>query len=149
MEKRKSIKLNSVVIGGFIVLIGGVFLIKWLSPKNEIVSPPVVTNVFPATLQVITPKPPYLFDDPEWWQHAVFYEIFVRSFYDSNGDGIGDLNGIIEKLDYLNDGNPSTTSDLGINAIWLMPIFPSSSYHGYDVTDYFSVNPEYGTIEDF
>ena len=86
---------------------------------------------------------------PRWWNDRVFYEIFVRSFYDSDGDGIGDLRGVIEKLDYLNDGNPSTTDDLGITGIWLMPIMASPSYHGYDVTDYFTVNPEYGTNEDF
>ncbi len=76
-----------------------------------------------------------------WWKDAVFYEIFVRSFYDSNGDGIGDFNGITQKLDYL--------KSLGITALWLMPIYPSPSYHGYDVTDYFSVNPQYGTMGDF
>ena len=54
-----------------------------------------------------------------------------------------------KSLDYLNDGNPETTTDLGINAIWLMPIFPSPSYHGYDVTDYLTVNPDYGTLDDF
>jgi alpha-amylase len=84
-----------------------------------------------------------------WWNDAVFYEIFVRSFSDSDGDGIGDLNGIIHKLDYLNDGNPATDTDLGVTAIWLMPIFPSPSYHGYDVTDYRTINPDYGTLEDF
>jgi alpha-amylase len=84
-----------------------------------------------------------------WWNDHVFYEIFVRSFYDSNGDGIGDFQGIIKKLDYLNDGNSTTDSDLGITAIWLMPIFPSPSYHGYDVTDYLNVNPQYGTMDDF
>jgi len=84
-----------------------------------------------------------------WWQGQAFYEIFVRSFYDSNGDGIGDFNGIIQKLDYLNDGDPQTTTDLGVTGIWLMPIFPSPSYHGYDVTDYFNVNPDYGTLDDF
>ena len=76
-----------------------------------------------------------------WWNDTVFYEIFVRSFYDSNGDGIGDLNGVTQKLDYL--------KDLGVGAVWLMPIFPSPSYHGYDVTDYYSVNPQYGTLADF
>ena len=86
--------------------------------------------------------------DP-WWDDAVFYEIFVRSFYDSDGDGIGDLQGVIEKLDYLNDGNPNTTNDLGVTGIWLMPIFPSPSYHGYDVTDYRDINPDYGSMEDF
>ncbi|OAB45653.1 alpha-amylase family glycosyl hydrolase [Paenibacillus antarcticus] len=79
---------------------------------------------------------------------TVYYELFVRSFYDSNGDGIGDLRGVIEKLDYLNDGNPSTTDDLGVGGIWLMPIQSSPSYHGYDVTDYRSINPEYGTMAD-
>ncbi len=77
----------------------------------------------------------------------VYYEIFVRSFYDSDGDGIGDLNGVIEKLDYLNDGKPGG-DDLGVEGIWLMPINPSPSYHGYDVTDYYGINPEYGTMED-
>jgi alpha-amylase len=70
----------------------------------------------------------------------VFYEIFVRAFYDTNGDGIGDLNGVTEQLDYL--------EDLGVEGIWLMPINPSPSYHGYDVTNYYDINPEYGTLED-
>lgn len=83
-----------------------------------------------------------------WWNDTVFYEIFVRSFYDSNGDGIGDLKGLIERLDYLNDGDPAMESDLGVTGIWLMPIMPATSYHGYDVTDYLSVNPAYGTLED-
>ena len=86
--------------------------------------------------------------DP-WWDDTVFYEIFVRSFYDSDGDGIGDLRGVIQKLDYLNDGDPTTTGDLGVTGIWLMPIFPSPSYHGYDVTDYRDINPDYGTMADF
>lgn len=85
----------------------------------------------------------------EWWNNTVFYEIFVRSFYDSNGDGIGDFNGLTQKLDYLNDGDPSTTDDLGITGIWLMPIHDSPSYHGYDVIDYKGINPDYGTMEDF
>ena len=84
-----------------------------------------------------------------WWQDAVFYEIFVRSFKDSDGDGVGDFQGIIQMLDYLNDGDPSTIDDLGITAIWLMPINPSPSYHGYDVTNYMTVNPDYGTLDDF
>ncbi|MCD6181116.1 MAG: alpha-amylase [Candidatus Cloacimonetes bacterium] len=84
-----------------------------------------------------------------WWNDTVFYEIFVRSFYDSDGDGIGDLPGIIEKLDYLNDGNPDTNDDLGITGIWLMPVTQSPSYHGYDTTDYYTIEEDYGTNEDF
>ncbi|MGZ9166345.1 MAG: alpha-amylase family glycosyl hydrolase, partial [Anaerolineales bacterium] len=76
-----------------------------------------------------------------WWREAVFYEIFVRSFYDTDGNGIGDFNGITQKLDYL--------QELGINAIWLMPVHPSPSYHGYDVINYYAVNSEYGTMDDF
>ncbi|MBI5067727.1 MAG: alpha-amylase [Deltaproteobacteria bacterium] len=73
----------------------------------------------------------------------------MRSFADSNGDRVGDLAGLTQKLDYLNDGDPATAGDLGVGAVWLMPIFPSPSYHGYDVTDYRSVNPVYGTLADF
>lgn len=87
--------------------------------------------------------------ETKWWNKTVFYEIFVRSFYDSDGDGIGDFNGITEKLDYLNDGDPNTYDDLGITGIWLMPIHDSPTYHGYDVIDYRSINPDYGTMEDF
>lgn len=85
----------------------------------------------------------------EWWNDAVFYEVFVRSFYDSDGDGIGDFRGIIEKLDYLNDGDSTTTDDLGITGIWLMPMMQSPTYHGYDVTDYYATEQDYGTMEDF
>lgn len=87
--------------------------------------------------------------ETHWWNDEVFYEIFVRSFYDSDGDGIGDFQGIIEKLDYLNDGDPETDTDLGITGLWLMPMMASPSYHGYDVTDYYATQPDYGTMEDF
>ena len=81
--------------------------------------------------------------------YRTYYEMFVYSFYDSDGDGIGDLNGAIQKLDYLNDGDDSTDTDLGINGIWLMPIMPSTTYHKYDVTDYCNIDAEYGTLDDF
>ncbi|WP_199100087.1 alpha-amylase family glycosyl hydrolase [Dyella sp. ASV21] len=71
---------------------------------------------------------------------GVYYEIFVRAWYDTNGDGIGDLNGVTAKLDYL--------KSLGISGIWLMPINRSPSYHGYDITDYYGINPQYGTEQD-
>lgn len=77
------------------------------------------------------------------------YEVFVYSFYDSDGDGIGDLQGLTQKLDYINDGDPATDTDLGCDGIWLMPIMPSPTYHKYDVTDYYGIDPEYGSMEDF
>jgi glycosidase len=91
---------------------------------------------------------------PPWWRDAVFYEIFVRSFADASagplaGDGIGDFQGLIDHLDYLNDGRGAAGSSLGVTAVWLMPIQPSPSYHGYDVSDYFAVNPEFGDMELF
>jgi alpha-amylase len=88
--------------------------------------------------------------DPQAWATgAVFYEVFVRSFQDANGDGKGDLAGLIARLDYLNDGNPATDTDLGVDALWLMPVFASPSYHGYDTTDYETINPDYGTNAEF
>lgn len=88
-------------------------------------------------------------NEPPWWNDVVWYQIFVRSFYDSDGDGIGDIQGIIEKLDYLNDGDPNTDTDLGITGIKLMPIHNAVSYHGYDVIDYRSIHPDFGTLDDF
>lgn len=78
---------------------------------------------------------------PDWAKKSVFYEVFVRSFYDSDNNGIGDIKGLKEKIPYL--------KELGVDALWLMPINPSPSYHGYDVDDYNKVNPEYGTLEEF
>lgn len=102
------------------------------------------TTTLPTTTTVTGPA-----SDLPWWNDRVFYEIFVRSFKDSDGDGIGDLPGLTASLDYLNDGDPATTDDLGVTGIWLMPVNPSPSYHGYDVTDYRAINPDYGTMEDF
>ncbi len=79
--------------------------------------------------------------DSTAWPNAVTYEIFVQSFYDSDGDGIGDISGMTTKLGYLDS--------LGVEAVWLMPIHPSPSYHKYDVTDYRDVHPDYGTLDDF
>jgi glycosidase len=87
--------------------------------------------------------------DLPWWTERTFYEVFVRSYADSDGDGIGDLRGLTDRLDHLNDGDPATTDDLGVTGIWLMPVAESPSYHGYDVTDYEAVEPDYGTAEDF
>src|SRR5512143_822169 len=101
--------------------------------------PTLHTTPPPATAPVASSTPET--ESAQWWHDVVFYEIFVRSFNDSNGDGIGDFNGITQKLDYI--------QQLGISALWLMPINPSPSYHGYDVTNYYAVNPQYGTLADF
>ncbi len=78
-----------------------------------------------------------------------YYHIWVCAFEDSNGDETGDLQGIINRLDYINDGNPETTEDLGMDAIWLSPIMPSDSYHKYDVDDYMDIDPAFGDLETF
>jgi alpha-glucosidase len=80
--------------------------------------------------------------EQDWWKNAVIYEIYPRSFQDSNGDGIGDLNGITEHLDYL--------KKLGVDAIWLTPVYPSPQVDfGYDISDYKNIDPQYGTLKDF
>src|SRR6201996_3897158 len=79
--------------------------------------------------------------DPTWWKHALVYEIYPRSFQDSNGDGIGDLNGITQRLGYLHD--------LGVDAVWIAPMYPSPQVDfGYDISNYESVDPQYGTLAD-
>src|SRR5215472_3016747 len=81
-------------------------------------------------------------DNDQWWKHAVVYEIYPRSFGDTNGDGVGDLNGVTQHLDYL--------QQLGVDAIWLAPIYPSPQVDfGYDISDYEGIAPEYGTMADF
>src|ERR1039458_2014358 len=93
-----------------------------------------------ATLQAQTKNPGV--QARPWYQHAVFYEIYPRSFMDSNGDGVGDLKGIASKLDYLHA--------LGVDAIWITPCFPSPQVDfGYDVSDYENIDPMYGTLADF
>ncbi len=86
-------------------------------------------------------NPNYVYDTTVGNDGGVNYEIFVRSFYDTNNDGIGDLNGVKAKLPYL--------SELGVSNLWLMPIHKSPTYHGYDVTDYYSIHEDYGSLDDF
>jgi maltose alpha-D-glucosyltransferase/alpha-amylase len=87
-------------------------------------------------------KKPGLASDPLWYKDAVLYELHVRAFFDSNGDGIGDLQGLTQKLDYL--------QDLGVTCLWLLPFFPSPlKDDGYDISDYLNVHPMYGSLEDF
>lgn len=104
-----------------------------------------ITGADAFNLDDVADKELNILDD----KYRTTYEIFVYSFYDSDGDGIGDLRGVIDKLDYVNDGDDSTSTDLGCNEIWLMPISPSPTYHKYDITDYKEIDPEYGTLEDF
>ena len=124
----------------------------------EVEDRPAVTDgpvQTPAPEPTAEPDREYVLSDPllqsagEAPDNArVFYEIFVGSFADSNGDGVGDLRGIIEKFDYLNDGDPDSGKSLGIEGIWLTPIFQSPSYHKYDVTDYYTIDPQFGTQAD-
>jgi alpha-amylase len=169
------LEFDNMVVSKYRYYLLGVAMLFWLAacntagePTEEMTSIPVPRNVpavtsAPAVTAASVPAQPDILEaDPEgqsdlykgtagmpWWNDAVFYELFVRSFQDSDGDGKGDIPGLIEKLDYLNDGDPSTTDDLGVTGIWLMPIMESPSYHGYDVVDYFKVDEEYGTEDDF
>jgi maltose alpha-D-glucosyltransferase/alpha-amylase len=87
-------------------------------------------------------KESFFEDDPLWYKDAVIYELHVKTFFDRSGDGVGDFRGLIRKLDYL--------ADLGVTAIWLLPFYPSPLRDdGYDIADYFNVNPQYGTLRDF
>ena len=81
-------------------------------------------------------------NNPLWYKDAVFYEVYIRAYRDSNGSGSGDLKGLTEKLDYL--------EDLGVDCIWMLPIYPSPLVDdGYDIADFYGIHPDYGTIEDF
>lgn len=104
----------------------------------QVAAPPAVVAPTPEELkQAAQPT-----SDQTWWKHAVIYEIYPRSFQDSNGDGVGDLNGITQRLDYLRD--------LGVDAIWIAPMYPSPQVDfGYDISNYETVDPQYGTLADF
>src|SRR6202049_4347352 len=105
---------------------------------NLVVLAGLVLGLVDAVAQ--TPAKPAKVDS--WWKHALIYEIYPRSFQDSNGDGIGDLNGITQRLDYL--------QALGVGAIGIGPRFPSAPVDfGYDISDYGNVDPQYGTLADF
>lgn len=81
--------------------------------------------------------------------NRAFYQLMVGSYCDSDGDGIGDLRGLISKLDYINDGDPSSKASLHAGGIWLTPVMPSPTYHKYDTTDYYDIDPDFGTLDDF
>lgn len=86
-------------------------------------------------------------EDPQLDNNRTFYQVFVGSFSDGNNDGIGDLMGVINRLDYLNDGDPASGKSLGVEGIWLSPIFASPSYHKYDVKDYYAIDWRFGTMD--
>lgn len=118
MKKKKGIILAIIVIAVAAIAGVGIYFLK----KNSEPDLKAEENVI---------------DD----NYRMYYEVFVYSFCDSDGDGVGDIQGLISKLDYI--------EDLGCNGIWLMPIMPSTTYHKYDVTDYYDIDPEYGTLDDF
>ena len=146
---------SSPILVGEMLLIGSQDQKLYSISKNG----PQMAQYVPPTPMPLQPTPTPLLDQPEeaalgsnglpWWNDRIFYEVFVRSFKDSNGDGNGDLKGLIEKLDYLNDGDPNTTTDLGVTGLWLMPVNEAASYHGYDAVDYKQIEQDYGTNEDF
>lgn len=118
-----------------------------LQTLEKMVQGKIGNGLFDALLHLVNSEPdvPVAGKGPiteKWWKEAVFYQIYPRSFYDTNGDGIGDLRGIVEKLDYL--------KDLGITAIWMSPIYDSpNDDNGYDIRDYHKIMKEFGTMEDF
>jgi len=110
--------------------------------QRKLASAVLVIIALVVSAPVLTTQTKAADDQHPWYQHAVFYELYPRSFMDSNGDGIGDLNGIASKLDYL--------KALGVDAIWITPCFPSPQVDfGYDVSDYENIDPLYGTLADF
>ncbi len=99
-------------------------------------------NVRASIAATAATSPPAAGDDDLWYKDAVIYQLHVKAFADSNNDGIGDFGGLIDKLDYL--------QDLGVNALWLMPFYPSPGRDdGYDIADYGAINPDFGTHEGF
>ena len=113
---------------------------------SKFASTTISLSLAAAALAALGQSPPAIEpnqpDGPEWWRHAVIYEIYPRSFQDSDGDGIGDIKGIASRLDYL--------KDLGIDAIWITPMYPSPGIdYGYDISDYTAIDPTYGSMADF
>lgn len=166
-ENRNVVSMDSKIGELYATPIGHDTIYKVLLQLNlseKMITNPIVSNLKLKTLANLTKKQlgegffetllhliniekdvPGKGDGPiteKWWKEAVFYQIYPRSFYDTNGDGIGDLRGIIEKLDYL--------QDLGVTALWLSPIYDSpNDDNGYDIRDYHKIMQEFGTMQDF
>lgn len=150
---RRLLAVLLIVLAALLAACGGPAQPTTVPSTTAAAAPAEPTVATPAAEPAAAATPAAVGDAAEvqgaWWNDAVFYEVFVRSFQDSDGDGIGDLQGLIDRLDYLNDGDPTTTDDLGVTGIWLMPVAQSPSYHGYDTTDYYTVEEDYGSNEDF
>jgi glycosidase len=144
-----SFNKKAVSLGITVVLIGAVVAAGIaggrIGLKNDAQEAELQVADSAANEVAVNELPVNVIDD----KYRTTYEVFVYSFSDSDGDGVGDIQGLIDKLDYIGDGDPETDTDLGCNEIWLMPISPSPTYHKYDVTDYKDIDPEYGTMEDF
>ncbi|HEY3335784.1 MAG TPA: alpha-amylase family glycosyl hydrolase [Candidatus Limnocylindrales bacterium] len=142
---RAPIRLTSLAVAAVMLAAG-------CGAATPSAAPAVVSPTPPAASATVAPGAactPATTPTAHDWNERTWYELFVRSFADGDGDGIGDFKGLTAKLDYLNDGDPTTTTDLGVGGLWLMPVAESPSYHGYDVTDYRAVEPDYGTKADF
>lgn len=128
-----------------------VYALGRLGPEVALVPTATAQPLAPTPTPWPTPSTPVATgtEGLPWWNDRVFYEVFVRSFRDSDGDGNGDLQGLIDRLDYLNDGDPNTDDDLGVTGIWLMPVTEAASYHGYDTVDYKQIEEDFGSNEDF
>ena len=141
----------------FVLLLSALLLVTAFGCQKQAAEPPAPTEAptvapteAPAVVngEFVITDPLLETDYKVTDNNRVFYEIFVGSFADSDGDGIGDLRGIIDRFDYLNDGDPNSGKSLGIEGIWLSPIFKSPSYHKYDVADYYEIDPDFGTQAD-
>ncbi len=121
----------------------GIPLLDPLAPSRESGRPARISESTQAVTAVVAPERPA--DD--WWRSGVVYQIYPRSFADGSGDGVGDLTGVIDHLDHVNDGTPGS---LGVDALWLSPIYPSPGFDvGYDVSDYTDIDPVFGSLADF
>lgn len=129
-----------------ILLLAGSVLLAGCGSKQAAVSQTEDTAASLVQMMELNQKNAFTHQD-DWY--GTSYEIFPYSFADSDGDGIGDLQGIDEKLDYLNDGDDSTYEDLSVDAIWLTPVCKAVSYHKYDITDYEAIDPDFGTMDDY
>lgn len=141
--------MKSMLKQGGLLLLVLIFLLSVSCTKPEAGETPVEATEAPEEVkEEVVLSDPLLKAASVEDNARVFYEIFVGSFSDSNGDGVGDLQGIINRMDYLNDGDPDSGKSLGIEGIWLTPIFESNSYHKYDAIDYYAIDTDFGTQED-